>query len=47
MAFNSYYADMNKEHDDETILKDAFRFYFADEDAPEGKIWKYMRAMMK
>lgn len=46
VAFNSFFADMCKEHDDATILMDAYTFYFKDEDAPEGKIWKYMRAMM-
>lgn len=45
VAFNSFYADMCRELDEATILKAAFRFYFADDDAPEGKIWKYMRAM--
>jgi len=45
VAFNSYYADMCKTKDEGTILEDAYRFYFTDEDAPEGKVWHYMRAM--
>lgn len=47
VAFNSFYSDMCKELDEEMILKCAFRFYFVDEDATEGKIWRYMRAMRK
>lgn len=45
VAFNSYYADMNHDKDDETVLKDAHRFFFLDEDAPEGKIWRYVKSM--
>lgn len=45
VAFNSYYADMCKDKEDGAILADAHRFYFADEDAPAGKIWRYMKAM--
>lgn len=45
VAFNSFYADMCMDFDESTILKAAHRFYFADEDAPTGKIWRYMNAM--
>ena len=45
VAFNSFYADMCMVCDDAQILKGANRFYFADEDAPQGKIWVYMAAM--
>lgn len=45
VAFNSFYADMCMVCDDAQILKGAHRFYFADEDAPQGKIWVYMAAM--
>ena len=30
---------------DSEILEIAYLFYFADEDAPEGKVWRYMNAM--
>lgn len=33
--------------DERTIIKFAFQFWFADEDAPEGKVWIYMCAMHK
>lgn len=29
------------------VIEDAVTFYFKDEDAPEGKIWRYMCAMMQ
>ena len=45
VAFNSFYADMCAVLDEATLLKAAYRFYFADEDAPAGKIWEYMTAM--
>lgn len=45
VAFNSFYADMCAVLDEATLLKAAFRFYFADEDAPVGKVWEYMTAM--
>lgn len=47
VAYNAAYADFNKDFSDGDILKIAYRFYFADEDAPSGKIWKYMKAMKK
>lgn len=45
VAFNSFYSDMCQELDEATILKAAHRFYFQDEDAPAGKIWRYMQCM--
>jgi len=45
VAFNSFYSDMCTVYDEPSILKAAYRFYFADEDAPAGKIWEYMTAM--
>lgn len=35
------------ENYEEKIINDAINFYFMDEDAPDGKIWVYMRAMSK
>lgn len=45
VAFNSFYADTCTVYSDEEVIKGAFKFYFADEDAPAGKIWRYMKAM--
>jgi hypothetical protein len=45
VAFNSFYSDMCVVLDEATLLKAAYRFYFADEDSPVGKIWSYMTAM--
>ena len=45
VAFNSFYADMNKVLTDEQIVKGAHAFYFADEDAPSCKIMRYVKAM--
>lgn len=45
VAMNSFYADMCQVMDESALLKAAHRFYFADEDAPNGKIWRYMNAM--
>lgn len=45
VAFNSFYADECKILDDALILKSAHAFYFADEDAPADKLWRYMHAM--
>ena len=46
VAFNATFSDLCKVLDDErTIIKVAHQFWFADEDAPEGKIWIYMCAM--
>lgn len=46
VAFNSFYADLCSVYDEAQILKGAHKFYFADEDAPSGKIWVYMTAMI-
>ena len=45
VAFNSFYSDTCTVYTDEEIIKGAFKFYFADEDAPAGKIWRYMQGM--
>ena len=34
VAFNSFYSDLCAVLDEATLLKAAYRFYFADEDAP-------------
>jgi hypothetical protein len=45
VAYNAAYADFCKQCSDSEILNIAYLFYFADEDAPDGKVWKYMNAM--
>lgn len=45
VAFNSMYADLCRVLSDEQIVKAAHAFYFADEDAPCGKVWRYIQAM--
>lgn len=45
VAFNSFYADMNKVLTEDLIVKGAWAFYFADEDAPHGKVKRYVKAM--
>lgn len=45
VAFNSFYSDTCTVYGDEEIIKGAHKFYFADEDAPPGKIWLYMKDM--
>ena len=45
VAFNSMYFDLCRVLDDANILKAAHAFYFADDDAPEGKIYRYIHAM--
>lgn len=47
VAFNSMYSDLCKDFTDEDILKIGYIYFFKDEDAPDGKIWKYMNAMKK
>ena len=42
VAFNVWYADLNRDLSEDLIIKTAHRFFFADEDAPEGKIWHYV-----
>lgn len=44
-AFNGFYADTCAVLDDEQVIKTAHKFYFGDEDAPQGKIWLYMECM--
>ena len=43
VAFNVWYADLNRDLNDEQILKTAYRFFFDDEDGVPGKIWHYMK----
>lgn len=45
VAYNAAYSDFCTRFSDSEILDIAYLFYFADEDAPAGKIWKYMNAM--
>lgn len=40
------YSDLCTVLDDDSVIKTAHRFYFLDEDAPQGKIWIYITAMM-
>ena len=47
VAFNVAYSDFCKDYDDAEILKIAHRFFFDDADAPEGKIWHYVKAMRR
>ena len=43
VAFNTTYADLCSEFDDEQILKIAYLTWFSDEDwEKDGKIWDYM-----
>jgi hypothetical protein len=45
VAFNGFYADTCTVLEEEQIIKAAHKFYFMDEDAPQGKIWLYMEAI--
>lgn len=45
VAYNVMYSDLCKKFSDGEILDIAYVFFFSDEDAPEGKIWRYMNAM--
>lgn len=45
VAFNSGFADWCRVLTDEDIIKASHAFYFADEDAPGCKTWRYMAAM--
>lgn len=47
VAFNAFYSDMCQILEDDMILKAAYKFFFQDEDAAQGKIWKYMQAVKK
>lgn len=46
VAFNSFFSDVCKTSTPEQIIKDAYQFYFADEDFGKergAKIWEYMQ----
>jgi len=45
VAYNAMWHDLHHTFSDSDILNAAYLFYFADEDAPDGKVWKYMCAM--
>ena len=46
VAFNYFYADLYSViGNDATLLLAAHAFYFADEDAPDNKLYRYFRAM--
>lgn len=45
VAYNACANDFGRTYEDEDVLEIAYLFYFDDEDAPSGKIWKYIRAM--
>lgn len=47
VAFNSFHADLCQVMDDEMIIKSAYKYFFQDEDAAEGKIWRYIPAVRK
>jgi hypothetical protein len=46
VVYNAMWHDMHKLYSDAEILDMAYLFYFADEDAPSGKVWKYINAML-
>lgn len=46
VAFNAAYADFCKVFTAEQVLQAAHAFFFADEDAPEDKVFRYIRAMI-
>ena len=45
VAYNVMYSDLCRKVSESEILEIAYLFFFADEDAPEGKVWRYMNAM--
>lgn len=45
VAYNATYADLCRRFTEAEILEAAYLYYFADEDAPDGKIWHYMNSM--
>lgn len=45
VALNVFYSDLCKVLTDDLIIKSACRFFFQDEDAPDGKLCTYMKAM--
>ena len=47
VAANVMYSDLLRDFDESQILKATYSFFFADDDAPEGKIWHYVEAMQQ
>lgn len=47
VAFNSFYDDLRCIFTEEQIIHGAYKYFFDDTDAPECKIWLYMKAMKK
>ena len=45
VGYNSMWHDMHKIYSDAEILDMAYLYFFADEDAPSGKVWRYINAM--
>lgn len=45
VGYNAIWHDMQKLFDDSQILDIAYLFFFADEDAPAGKVWKYVNCL--
>lgn len=45
VAFNVAYSDFCKDYSETEIIKIAHQFFFNDSDAPEGKVWHYVKAM--
>lgn len=45
VALNFFYADTCKVLEPKQILEAGYQFYFKDEDAPEGKLGRYLQAM--
>lgn len=46
VAFNVAYSDFCKDYSETEIIKIAHQFFFNDSDAPEGKVWHYVKAML-
>ncbi len=47
VAYNSFYDDLKDVLSVEDILKGAYAYFFADSDAPDGKIYHYMQGMRR
>lgn len=45
VAFNVFYSDLCQLLSEDDIIKCAYKFFFDDEDAEDGKIWRYMQAV--
>lgn len=45
VALNFFYADTCKVLEPKQALEAGYQFYFMDEDAPEGKLGRYLQAM--